>query len=1420
MHTKRTVKRNGSLSSNGSLSDNLNRPGGLQRRGSSGSMTERTFRDPSPSGGVSKVSHLEHLPPVPALPRGYASTPPLPAKSTRRSVSSEPPERSPKSRNAGRGVSLDRGPGVMGSRSAKGRDITANRLPNISDQDYGMSRDSVNFSRPMSPQNSPAPSPLMKRRIGALDSPSASIFPSSFEPSPPRRGDSKADSLADRFERTKGKGYTDREDDERTYSPNVSRGSRPGGTTLESSLPCQFSPGSASALSSSGLRTGSTVDDPDAMPNPKKNKQVTPFTRKHNDMDERPLHHHTSDSDTQSEHSISDRPRVFNSRPAGLLVKQPSIVREEPEAEDQEERETPTGRIDSQVTQIRDTVGKSGGGEHHVRFTSQSVQGSPVGQPVTNHSGGNDERRIAVTIPQHQSLGPARAAHFSSQPILDTPEGAKHQPPLRSVSPAKSALKHSPSSRGPSPVASALGSRLYTDGRVGSEASDTISVTDDGLKGAPKKKKAVRVSFDDDSLVITQAASPPTSPNSSGVLSSQTTVGSSNGWTTGIVDQSQEVGSCPVDTGSGIQPIPALPVFGSVRFRKDEGGHGQSTAYKISEHRPQVGPSSDLAIGDILAQHHQASGRIKDPVAPEVTSVEGTGYQSDSGDSSMDENGYSIQPFTANGKIVNLGNPSRDSSTPLDHDISGHRTSVRGDPIPEINILPATPGIEASTDEPDWIRIPGQFPLSTESLINYEPPSNPVSEHHANHQTPAEAGIAEPLPLAAPHEAGITAVVSVADGLRAQIRTQTEAEFDDSDESIYSDAAEDLSDFEGDGFGSINAIVESPAAGVRTMVVHENVELNDGSAKDGAFTIPSKGGALRQNESSDSEPDLEDDWTQRQAYGPGLGYTRKQTEGRASIPGATDEHSNLKIEDPAPKESLKSQESDYLRSNSWPKSDQGDKAGQVPLKQSAMKRSLRSSQPEDVIGPQMRSSMRNSVLPNSQRNSVQSVTAARPKGALKKKSYPLSSIDMTDNDNTRDQQSTMSLGQSSGIPRTGAASSAPLPPLINPRGKQATTNLRRLKSSDSDSSSSFKRLRPSTADSNRYTMKRSMRSESADYQSRLSPVNGTGTYSVRSPSPNGRRPLSSAGSTMRTSMRGPVDTSKKPRTKSPSRFGFGKPSKYAPKINSKSGFSSRFADSSDEDTRPVKRRSRFEDSSDEDVPSRLTPVRGIPRRIDEGDSTDLDDSSAEPSPIKKSKAHPKSSSKAQSLQGLTLAAGSLRSPSNSIAASVPKNPNLESKTGVDRDMKKRSFFGGLGTKKRNTSQIRNSDRKDATLERPNSARVVTTESKDFLTPRLVPLTKPPKLQRRNTPKRLMSDSWPLPDTVGSVAVETHISGGSSALQNENGNQKLNGVSQTPNLGLKETILQGEMQAEDTEIVGVKTKKKRFPMLRKALRLNG
>lgn len=71
-------------------------------------MTERSFRDPSPSRNEPTVFHDEDAPPVPAVPHRYMSPPPLPVKSIRRPASVEPPERvlSPPPRPNGRGSAL------------------------------------------------------------------------------------------------------------------------------------------------------------------------------------------------------------------------------------------------------------------------------------------------------------------------------------------------------------------------------------------------------------------------------------------------------------------------------------------------------------------------------------------------------------------------------------------------------------------------------------------------------------------------------------------------------------------------------------------------------------------------------------------------------------------------------------------------------------------------------------------------------------------------------------------------------------------------------------------------------------------------------------------------------------------------------------------------------------------------------------------------------------------------------------------------------------------------------------------------------------------------------------------------------------------------------------------------------------------
>ena len=124
------------------------------------------------------------------------------------------------------------------------------------------------------------------------------------------------------------------------------------------------------------------------------------------------------------------------------------------------------------------------------------------------------------------SLSPGRAAHFSAQPIYETPEAMRHQPPPRSVSPAKSALKHSPS-RGASPTAGIL---KYGRGPA-SEASDISSViSEEGIKAAPNRKKSVRVSFDNETVAVGRAASPPTDIDSPVIMSPQAKVKPGKKW--------------------------------------------------------------------------------------------------------------------------------------------------------------------------------------------------------------------------------------------------------------------------------------------------------------------------------------------------------------------------------------------------------------------------------------------------------------------------------------------------------------------------------------------------------------------------------------------------------------------------------------------------------------------------------------------------------------------------------------------------------------------------------------------------------------------------------------------------------------------------------------------------------------------------
>lgn len=1442
------IQRRGSASSNGSATGVTHRPGGLQRQNSSGSMTERTFRDPSPNRASSSINHFDDAPPVPALPQGYVSPPPLPAKSIRRPASVEPPQRisSPTLKTGGRGFSLDRGPGMMPLKQGKGGKQKFTSISSVDEMDRAQNRDSVNFSRPMSP---PLPPPTSLNNRGHnrfLSESAATASPPSMTRTPGLR-ESEVNRIQHSMQEIANHPVKKKK---KLVAKDIAQGSHfRRGRSEDDSM------GSASITTpqkqpQSNLSTPSPLDskphvnesdDSMRLASRQKKKKVVTAT------EDRPRSSYASDSDTQSERSSfsSDRPRGYNTRVGGLLAKQPSVVREDREAEEKEERSIRLPPKNSQLAPI-DGVTISAGetetkplvnGQQHNRSVSQpttlsapkNVSSSGVPREETQMS--NSDVAASDKSSRHLSLSPARAAHFSSQLFLETPEVMKHQPPARSVSPAKSALKHSPSSRGPSPLGAIPGSWNRRNSRAASEASDTTSaISDDGLRNTTRKKKGVKVSFDEEPVLVGRASSPPTSPDSPVIMSPQNKRRNERAWPNASQDSEQEFATFNSDVGSVIQPMPALPSFGSVRARENQKDPDQGGPSRIDHDNAEVtlsgfSSSADQIIGRIFSQDSESRGlgpttytpgqmlgqrASNDPLPPEVTSVEGTGYQSDEEADLFHDHGDNNQTTS-----VKSGN--------------GLALDTASDSVPSIAILPATPAIGTeNNDECDWLSMPGGFPLSANPLHQEQSLVSSVAEHHATDLTPANLGISEPEPEAAAalHETGTPAVGHVAEGLRTQIDSHADDEAEHTDDSIYSDAAEDFSDLEGDGFGSINAIVESPARVVPAItkpIADAKAAPGNASSRMPA-THQSRPNHPVRNESELSEPAMEEGWDRAQAYWSGLSETRKKQLEQAAALGALDEPltqtKSRQKKKATQKINSRSSTSEHPPLPPWPdKQYREDMTRPASPKTSAMRQSMRNSQPDVSQDVHMRSSMRNGGVSKSSRNSLQLSSHSEPKSNVQKKTRPVSAVAMVD----------YNKGTDNIVPKQNRATSGSMAPLsltpvpLSPTKKSAsaTPKIRRIKSNDSDSSSSFKKSRPSKPDTNRYTMKRSMRGGPANDMLQSAPGKRASSFTVRSPSPSesARRPFSSVGPSMRTSMRGPADSGRQTRAKSPSRFGFGKTSKSKAATSTKSGFSSRFGDSSDEDGGPPARGSRFIDSSDDED---MAPVRGIPRRIDEGDSTDLEDSSAEPSPmISKAKPRP-SSKKSKKFEGSTLAAESTRSPSNSISTATPMNTVIQAQPADNKDKKKRSFFGGLGGKKRDDSGVRKSDvnspiQHDALQERPKVERVFSAGPPATGEASPNPASpKSPKLQRRNTPKRLTSDTWPLsemPPKFGEDRPNTSDGNGIEAQRPDNSN----GV-QRPDLGNRRSTVQSEVGV-DGVIMGKTGKKKRFPLLRKAFGLH-
>jgi len=1482
VRTKR-MQRRGSITSNGTA---LDRPG-LLRRTSSGSMTERTFRDPSPNRPASSHGpnpRNEDAPPVPALPKNIQqalSQMPARQTATQRAASVEPMERvsSPPPRLVGgRGVSLDRGPG-HNKPSEGGLKARVTSLSSVGELERPGNRNSVNFSRPMSPQNSPPTSPPVGGRVWSPP-PSKSTGVAGLP-------NGEVERILESIQET---GATPIKRKKKVAAKGPAEGSLfAQGTTIDVAqaaallaTPQRQPPPVSSTPSPSTVTMPSGINE---LPKPKKKKKkIVPAAG--------PQVHDAGDgfgnaypSDTESVTSdrsnTNDRPRSYNTRAAGLLMKQPSVVREDREAEEQEERRPSVKTMNGQVSQNGNT------GVAAPTNVSQMVSKSPQhGRAASQTDASRTPKRSSLDVPdasRHQSLSPARSTHFSSQPEYETPDGIKHQPPARSVSPAKSALKHSPS-RGHSPLGSLPVARRAAF--AASEASDSASnISDDGSRYASKSKKSARVSFDDHSGAIGRAGSPPIIPDSPLMMSPQKKP-RGRSWLDLVREQKQKRSIVDSDQDSVIKPTPALPSFGSIRRdHNEEVAHGDVPVSTPSvgwaqDRLRSINTSSDQVVGVIISQDAASKakepdirpalqGGSSDPVPPEVTSVEGSGYQSDD-EANLFDNQKGIEPSSLKAEASQRTFASISTSEAASTELSSESiaSEERNVPVPSIALQPATPGLEiAGGVQQEWLGMPDHFPKSTRPPHKVQSHFAPSVEHYSTEITPATVGLAEPEPeaLAAQHDPGSPHVGGVADGLRTQIDSHSGDESEDTGDSIYSDAAEVPDDLDGDGFGSINAIVESPAL---SPIPTSAISPPASPIVKASLAVTNKFSPLARKESELSEPASDEGWDRAQAYWSGLSQEKRRQLEHAAVPGALDEtvipnktlrgtNSDKEKKKKIPRKFPSPSGSNDPVLRPWPdKQYSNDTAKPVLALGAPLKSSLRKTQIENTGVPHMRSSMRDGPLPKSALNGGSqgaSLQPSEPRGALKK-NRPMSAMAMVDPNKSHPPSAPTHIRASSaGVPQGSLA-----PILAQPK-KKAPAKKPTLRRNDSDSSSSFKKQRSSAPSSGKYTMKRTMRPSSVDARG---PTNRASSMSARTASPAGsaaRRPFNSSGpggGTMRRSMRDPIDFSKPAtrtslrgssmdsnRPKSPARFGFGKspkPSPVDPKPNSR--FSSRFGDSSDEDHRRPAKSSRFADSSDEDS-ANLAPVRGIPRRIDEGDSTDLDDSSVEnaPTPSKLKTNGTKLTLDTKS-EGQTLATGSLRVASGD-RPTMAIGSGLQAQKAVEKDKKKRSFFGGLGSKKRDDPpRIQKVDtkslaRRDNPLEcskpektlttgAPKSERVLGPNSptadpvaqtgRPAIGPRISSAQnspKSPKLQRRNTPKtvpRANDNSWPLPQSPG-VATSTR----DSRPRTSDGAAAANGAGR-PDIGMRRTTLQGAPPPPAAPLaMGNTEKKKRFGMLRKA-----
>ncbi|KAJ5966338.1 hypothetical protein N7481_013052 [Penicillium waksmanii] len=738
VQTKRMVQRRASTQSpaspiHGRRSASVG-GGTLRRSNSSSSMTARTFRDSSPSrpstsSGASVPQALPvDVPPLPSLPSQYAPRKLPPRRAASLDPSLRSPPASPPRTNA-RVSSVDRE-----SASGSPSHTRLHSLTTVPELDRPSSRNSVNFSYPRgSRPNSPTLPENQPISLGGT----AVRDVSSVEVASAQQAISK---------------MSEKSINTRSKTPAVGR--------------AEASPANKSA----GLAAGTAIAAAQAVSAQKSSPQPEPD------------HARATRTDPGPSATSPQRPKVEHSRPKATHSS---------EIEHSSSRTIPnqwSSVVPGHESQIQDGIDISRTRDASNQMASASVpidHHEPITTPqrtpqVTPHASPKAEKQATPQQEAHleQSSSPGRSARFAKWLSVTATGEQVHEPPSRSLSPGKSALK---TTRGNS-----LSPERAAAGRVGlanSELSDggTSIASDDGHR-VGVKKRAIKVSFDDEAEVVGVAASPPTSPEEYVPDSPPSKSKTRKNWFNVVKKKSPaaEFITNDDDFDEVMKPRAALPSFGSVRGNRNGGparppipnfSDNESTSSSEDEATaPCNSFSNDHALAGILRHEQQEPSQPHDIKSVEQLSIIGSAPSQQDAAPADRLDGVAIGGLTEQ-----QPHPSTDSQLPL----------------PSIAVEPATPPVDerksfdvqrSSRSSLEQYQIPGGFPPSN---------SDRSLKSAAETQTTKNQPVASAVPI-----------------LDEANKDYSDSIYTESDhDSIYSDAPEDPED--GDGFGSINAIVDS-----------------------------------------------------------------------------------------------------------------------------------------------------------------------------------------------------------------------------------------------------------------------------------------------------------------------------------------------------------------------------------------------------------------------------------------------------------------------------------------------------------------------------------------------------------------------------------------------------------------------------------